>query len=605
MVKNQNVKKRKTKASRPVQAVAAVVAVKKRKNRQRRNRRKNKDWSTPNIGVPQVYQNHNVRMNGEVRGFLQKYAQALQRPGSIAIPAKGETGIVPMPYATARSLTTLESVAANQYLVVMVSPGLGLWKFDGILANATAGWHSFTTTSSNSAIPYADIVGNTGSLASKWNLTTGTERTVLWNIEVQVMLRIPPASLTGVCYVGNMPAEMVAGSTIDQLMQAATKVTADKAGQNFRVKCCVSDPRLYDQVIPRLVGATPGLTLELDMPNRERVSYMIFPPGQFTQLGGGISPNFIAEIVATANLLWVPVLNPIITTAVNSMVREAVEMPLDPESLAEIDHMVQQESAAPDLSVLSGSLGRGGGFSAFSQPPPLRSQPATEYHSLFEFADAPAPRLVSQRSVQSGRAGRGRAASRAASMVYSSVSDLFAVPPPNRVGLPRIPMMVLDIPGGAGGAVRNGIYPEFLTTRDYALEIADLKYFLLSVSSRWLASDQYPVDLAALIDSWTSMTGLLLNTFEGLHRLRHKWNSIEVGYNVSHTRGGRVLEWDESFGNAQTLNKKWRSEYKAVVSKSITLMLSNSKKLLPEFEKMISETAMILNGDDSNFLEST
>jgi hypothetical protein len=330
---------------------------------------------------------------------------------------------------------------------------------------------------------------------------------------------IPPATIQGEVWVGNVPVSVYASSTYAQLQTFAMRLELNASRKAHCLKNTITERDLVHQPYGSYsIGAVPP-TYPLD----ERVSYIIYGPSAAGTISGAAPLTWTLELNAYANYTWVPIPQPQVTTMVNSTVNKEVKLgatasPDDKNGAGNTTGTSSiQTEVMPDFKNFTDS-----DWDAFHM----------NAHKKLGLGDddiTPHGKLWSGLSERFGKAIAGaKSTAEAIGYIHKAMGD----------GA-RNNMITAGPSGDAASSNAN-----YLAIPNFSSQVEDLRFFLARINSSWGDLSSYlPAEISvaatALVDQISALYNLMKDATVAFSEVRKKF---KAGHQEYYSRGRKVCD---------------------------------------------------------------
>jgi hypothetical protein len=445
-----------------------------------------------------------------------KFAAAIINPGSLDAPFIDPDHVCPQSHGVGHGLQSIALTNANFTFVSLCPSYAGASAAS--LAAMGCGWEVIEVTVATMATTAGPGLGNVVN-ENPWSTyfggTTAANRIFPWAMRLELIPQIPPATIQGEVWVGNVPLSVYVSSSWNQLVTFAEKIESNAERKRHVIRNSITERDLVHQPYGSYNIAASPPTYPLD----ERVTYIIFSPACAGTISGAAPTSWTLDINAYANYTWVPIPQPQVTSSTNAQNKK--------------DTMEGAEASAQTRSAAAGVAAQA---SVQSQPAPdFKNYTMEQWDALFTKADQAAG-VLHTHSMGPEAFGRLKKAFMAARDTAEALGIMHAY---NREGSRGKYHM------GGGNAIAAGDNLNYLEIPNYITQIQDLQYFVSRINSCWGDLSSYlPLDISTSSTELLSKMGDLINLMQtaqpAFSEARKKFRSGRV---ESYNKGKKVCDY--------------------------------------------------------------
>lgn len=307
--------------------------------------------SNSGINRQEIHSDMQTHGSVAVAPAVTSFQASLIYPGYYDSPYIDESHICPCPHGVAHG--SLNFLADNTtYAVVFVAPSLASG-VSASLATQRSGVGVLPQGFPTTTITTDMVCGTAGSWVNVFGNTTASKKIFSWAGRVEVSLQIPEATVQGIVYVGNAPASMVIGATVADLIRLSIEAQGESGGATYTIR---------NSIVELGMAHAPYSTYSItDLPQDERVSWMMFSPASAGTISGAAPADYKINALYHANYFWVPTYQPQVVGSTEAQVKAESGVMIPPKDREAISAVCQRSSVSSTLSEL---LGKGAKIAA-------------------------------------------------------------------------------------------------------------------------------------------------------------------------------------------------------------------------------------------------
>ena len=266
------------------------------------------------------------------------FEMSIVSPGVYDSPFVDESHICPAPHGTIVG-NAGRSVQNNYYAIIFLSPALASSVSESLALQRSGA--SLANYHPEAVFELDDLTGGNATWVVDFGNTTSAKKIFAWSGRAEVSLIIPEAVVQGIVYHGNAPASTVLGITPIDLIRMSTEARGEKGGETYVIK---------SSIVERGSAHQPyGTYSETNLPQDERVSWLIFSPNSAGSLSGDVPDFYSINYLLHYNYFWVPTYQPQVISSVEPGIKAESKKVITAKQRSNMSNCIQAQSTTETI----------------------------------------------------------------------------------------------------------------------------------------------------------------------------------------------------------------------------------------------------------------